>query len=477
MKSTALAPLPAGQRRRCCANFFSGHQLPAAPGAFPRRGRHTALVATCSHHSQGLGAKLAALSTHDDEVKEQSRKFRRTVFDHTSWEHHRSTSRYNRHLIGILSSRMVRGLAQPLRTIAVISIMVVTYESLRQGGMLPDVLPGGIGWPVVELHSREPFTLTSFALSLLLVFRTNASYSRWLDARKTWGLLLNRSRDIVRQGLTWIPEEEAELRAMLCRWAPAFLKAVMVHLRKDGDLRAELEGILEPDEVDQVMAAVHRPNYVLQVLSQIVKEAHTTAPATLRMDENITVFEDCLGTCERILKTPIPLSYTRHTSRFLTLWLAVLPFMLYEGCGWTTVPISVLMGFLLLGIEEIGVSIEEPFSILSLEAICESSVTNVRELKAVHDRPADQSGSADQACGPRQLSASQMVQKKVAAGGRRPADYDGDGGDGDGDGGLEGDVRPTARVKVANGAWQRQQVGPERHLVADYTADIGIGSF
>ena len=31
------------------------------------------------------------------------------------------------------------------------------------------------------------------------VFRTNSSYSRWLDARKTWGLVLNRSRDLVRQ--------------------------------------------------------------------------------------------------------------------------------------------------------------------------------------------------------------------------------------------------------------------------------------
>lgn len=35
--------------------------------------------------------------------------------------------------------------------------------------------------------------------ALLQVFRTNASYARWLDARKTWGLVLNRSRDLVRQ--------------------------------------------------------------------------------------------------------------------------------------------------------------------------------------------------------------------------------------------------------------------------------------
>ncbi len=28
-------------------------------------------------------------------------------------------------------------------------------------------------------------------------------------------------------------------------------------------------------------------------------------------------FEDIVGTCERILRAPIPLSYTRHTSRFM----------------------------------------------------------------------------------------------------------------------------------------------------------------
>ena len=50
----------------------------------------------------------------------------------------------------------------------------------------------------------------------------------------------------------------------------------------------------------------------LQVLAQLVKTSHVSEMEALRMDENITLFEDCLGTCERILKTPIPLSYTRQ---------------------------------------------------------------------------------------------------------------------------------------------------------------------
>jgi|LauGreDrversion2_5_1035112.scaffolds.fasta_scaffold89906_2 predicted membrane chloride channel (bestrophin family) len=46
------------------------------------------------------------------------------------------------------------------------------------------------------------------------------------------------------------------------------------------------------------------------------------------MDLNITAFEDVLGGCERIYKTPIPLSYTRLTSRFLIVYLFSLPWCL-----------------------------------------------------------------------------------------------------------------------------------------------------
>ena len=48
----------------------------------------------------------------------------------------------------------------------------------------------------------------------------------------------------------------------------------------------------------------------------------------------------------------------RHTTRFLVIWLALLPFNIYAQCGWVTVFSSVVLGFFLLSIEEIGVTIE-----------------------------------------------------------------------------------------------------------------------
>lgn len=58
-------------------------------------------------------------------------------------------------------------------------------------------LPAGA--PDITFSLTTPFSSTSFALSLLLVFRTNTSYFRWNEARTIWGGITNRSRDIVRQ--------------------------------------------------------------------------------------------------------------------------------------------------------------------------------------------------------------------------------------------------------------------------------------
>ena len=54
----------------------------------------------------------------------------------------------------------------------------------------------------------------------------------------------------------------------------------------------------------------HQPG---QVMSEAVRAAHMSDMCVHRMDDNITMLQDVLGACQRILQTPIPLSYTRHT--------------------------------------------------------------------------------------------------------------------------------------------------------------------
>lgn len=57
----------------------------------------------------------------------------------------------------------------------------------------------------------------------------------------------------------------------------------------------------------------------------------------------------------------------RHTSRFLILWLAVLPLVVTNVAGAATIPACTLIATLLLATDEVGVQVEEPFSVLPLE--------------------------------------------------------------------------------------------------------------
>jgi len=54
----------------------------------------------------------------------------------------------------------------------------------------------------------------------------------------------------------------------------------------------------------------------------------------------------------------------------MVIWLSALPLGLYGSCGWATVPLACTIAFLLLGIDEIGVQIEEPFGLLPLDDLC-----------------------------------------------------------------------------------------------------------
>ncbi|KAK9820109.1 hypothetical protein WJX72_006220 [[Myrmecia] bisecta] len=307
--------------------------------------------------------------------KEESRKFRRTVFTQENWVVHRRKDRYARHMLGVLTSRIVRELAKPLLIVAGISILVCSLETIRELGILPK------DWPSLSVQVGEPFKLASFALSLLLVFRTDTSYARWLDARKAWDTILVGSRDFVRQGLTCLDTEEDGLRSMLQRWTVAFMRTTKVHFRPDDDLREDLESVLLPEELKQLLQADHKPNFVLQVLGAIVCRLNTQSDATLALlNEHLRAFAEALGTCERISSTPIPLMFTRHTSRCLVIYLTFLPLALWDQCRWASIPSSVVIAFLLLGIDEIGVQIESPLDLLPLDTICNMGEANIEEM-------------------------------------------------------------------------------------------------
>ena len=78
-------------------------------------------------------------------------------------------------------------------------------------------------------------------------------------------------------------------------------------------------------------------------------------------DKSLVFIGDSLAACERILTSPVPLVYTRHTSRFLSVWMILLPFAIHDDflrmdhTGLPTIPAAAVLSLFLFGIEELAV--------------------------------------------------------------------------------------------------------------------------
>ena len=103
------------------------------------------------------------------------------------------------------------------------------------------------------------------------------------------------------------------------------------------------------------------------------------------INNNLSIFEDTLGGSERLLSSPVPLFYSRHTARFLVTWLLALPFGLYASFGnswnhWMMIPTTAFISVCLFGIEELATQLEEPFTILPMQGFCDKIGANCDEI-------------------------------------------------------------------------------------------------
>ena len=227
------------------------------------------------------------------------------------------------------------------------------------------------------------------------VFRTNTAYQRWDEARKAWGMNINHTRDLVRLASAYYDRtnepaavvKQNLLRVAYCTWA--FTRAMKRHLspqeEDEEEFVKEMRQKLPAKQAEGIIAAPHRPNRALQDLSFAIEALPMHFMRKNEIQRSGTILEDNLGTCERLLSSPIPLFYTRHTARFLSVWLLLLPFALWDPMGNTwnhtgMIPSTAAISVFLLGIEELATQKEEPFTILPMQAFCDKIFDGCTEI-------------------------------------------------------------------------------------------------
>jgi putative membrane protein len=215
-----------------------------------------------------------------------------------------------------------------------------------------------------NLHLElTPFEVAGGALSLLLVLRTNAGYERWWEARRLWGDIVNRSRNLAVAALSYGPDDPA-WRDLVVRRAAAFSHAARQSLR--GDRTIKDLGRLLGAEAEQVVAAEHMPLAVSGLIGESLRDGRDRLDldgfAMLRIDPERAALIDDIGGCERIVKTPLPLAYRVEIRRFLILFIAVVPFATVDRLEWFTPIATVLIAAPLLAVDKIGTELQDPFS-------------------------------------------------------------------------------------------------------------------
>ncbi|GHJ47317.1 hypothetical protein Cs7R123_46590 [Catellatospora sp. TT07R-123] len=215
--------------------------------------------------------------------------------------------------------------------------------------------------------SATAHTLIGVALGLLLVFRTNASYERYWEGRKLLGVMVTRSRDLARQVTSFphgdLPDVQPAV-ADVCRYLNAFFKLGTQSLRGERDLAA-LGDLLTAAERNVLRSHAGRAPMMTSLMSARIAElarAGALEPHhVMLIDANITALQDAFGGCERIVRTPVPFAYAQHIKLALLLYTATVPFAIADTTRWLTPIASAFIAYALIGIDEIGVEIEEPF--------------------------------------------------------------------------------------------------------------------
>lgn len=209
-------------------------------------------------------------------------------------------------------------------------------------------------------------SLLGFAISLVLVFRTNTAYDRWWEGRKLWGGLVNNSRNLALKLSVVLREDQQEEREFFRKIIPGYALALHQHLLKE---RTRLMLFDENEQTQKILSAIdkekHVPNQVAGLIYEHVKklyrEGSISGEVLLFLNSELQSFTDICGACERIKNTPIPSSYGIFIKRFVLIYLLTLPWGYVFQLGYWVVPVVVFITYVLASLELIAEEIEDPF--------------------------------------------------------------------------------------------------------------------
>lgn len=212
-------------------------------------------------------------------------------------------------------------------------------------------------------------TILGTVISLLLAFKSNQAYDRWWEARTIWGAIVNDSRSLTRQLLTYVDTKmgTVEERAFCERMANrqiAWSYSLSRHLRKQDPLQG-LEKFISSEDLNHIRNYSNVPLGLLELQGHDLRSAYKLGWINefqqVEMDNTLTRFSNEMGGCERIKNTIFPATYSTYIHFSLILFIMLLPFGLIEFFGIVEVPLVIAIASSFFLIEKMSIHLQDPF--------------------------------------------------------------------------------------------------------------------
>ena len=208
-----------------------------------------------------------------------------------------------------------------------------------------------------------PLAVIGGALGIFVSFRTNSAYQRWWEGRKLWGRLINTSRHICTQSISYLPTELAQTVSIDILFTSTLY--VVDYVRDSLAQDPHILRTIDPTELEALKQATN-PNHTLLNL-QLKAFVNQRDQGNLSefclsdMDETVRHLLDIQGGAERIKKTPFPPAYGFLAGQLTKIYSCLLPLALVHELGWWIVPVNVLICMCFQMVNEVGRVLENPF--------------------------------------------------------------------------------------------------------------------
>lgn len=233
-------------------------------------------------------------------------------------------------------------------------------------------------------------------LGFLIVYQSSQSSQRWWEGRVAWETMITHIREAMR--ILCSHCNGRRLIKLFGKYLVAFSITSKHYLRRETYTRKdpcpELELILPPDDLNRLykVANRYRPMaclYAAQRISEIAIQNDLLERSVARdINPRFIEMADQLGSCERILFTPMPWVYTLHLRTVLIWFLILTPLGLFDEDPLPSIGqiylFTAILAYAFLGLEDMAVKIQNPFgynpSHLPLDIFTTQACKDVKEI-------------------------------------------------------------------------------------------------